>query len=532
MFEVGLASVCDEINEAFRTSNFQRAEALLWPALDQFNKTPQLWFYAGNIFFKTGRPALSAICFERAIELDENPLVLANLGAAYRRLNQHEEGLAVLRAALERNPDYEPALVNLGAMYVNEGSPELGIPHLEKAVALGQARGKLETGAEWNLGLLYLEASRFAEGFDIYRGGYGAERLVRTYAYGEVPEPKRLDAADHQAAQGVGSGAHPKHTLIVWGEQGIGDEMMFATCLNQAIEHYDIVLECHPRLEKLHRNSTWARKLAADGRQVRIYPTRKDENIGWPITENIRADFKCPIGDLASFYRRDIDAFHAAWRETGPTYAANPVEATEYRQMLHAWSGGRPIVCLATHGGVLTTARQYRTLRIPELEYLLEHTNCFFVGLDYDDMTPVMLHLDAKFPGRYRWYPSIVQHWDYDHTAALLAACDMNVMVCQSAFHMSAGMGLPTRCLVPKRCAWRYAPIQDHPELSYWYPGDEVRLYRQEDPDSWAAPLNRLIADINALRPATKIFGRNVDDAAVAFLPEPAISADAVGSRA
>jgi tetratricopeptide (TPR) repeat protein len=200
MFEVGLEQVCEEINDAFGGKNFARVDSLLWPALDQFPEVPQLWFYAGNLAFKTGKAALSAMCFERAVQLDENPLVLANLGAAYRRMNRHEDGLAVLQRALERDPNYEPALVNYGAMWVNEGRPENGIPSLEKAVALGRARGKLEEGAEWNLGLLYLEAGRFAEGFDIYRNGYGAERLVRTYGYGDVPEPKRLDNEVHAAA--------------------------------------------------------------------------------------------------------------------------------------------------------------------------------------------------------------------------------------------------------------------------------------------------------------------------------------------
>jgi ADP-heptose:LPS heptosyltransferase len=92
-----------------------------------------------------------------------------------------------------------------------------------------------------------------------------------------------------------------------------------------------------------------------------------------------------------------------------------------------------------------------------------------------------------------------VQHWDFDHTAALLAACDLTVTVCQSAAHLSASMGLPTRVLTPIRCAWRYCPIPHEPELWAWYPDPEIRLYRQDDPDSWSGPLGRVIADINAL---------------------------------
>ena len=42
MFEVGLANVCEEISQAFKGSNYQRVEGLLWPALDQYNDVPQL----------------------------------------------------------------------------------------------------------------------------------------------------------------------------------------------------------------------------------------------------------------------------------------------------------------------------------------------------------------------------------------------------------------------------------------------------------------------------------------------------------
>lgn len=496
MFEVGLTAVCDEINGAFRQSNFKRVEELLWPALDQFNDLPQLWFYAGNVFFQTGRPALAARCFEHCIKLDENPLVMANLGASYRRLNQHENGLAVLNATLERNPDYEPALVNLGAMYVNEGTPETGIPPLEKAVALGSAKGRMETGAEWNLGLLYLESGRFAEGFDIYRRGYGSERVVRNYAYGDQPEPKRLEPEDHTAALAGAALGHDKKTLIVWGEQGIGDELMFATCINEAMSHYHIIFECHPRLEKIHRASTWARR---ENGGHNIFPTRKDQGISWPKDFGIKAAYKCPIADLASFYRRDVQSFIDANARSAPFYSFNRDEAEGYRAYLQAMAQGRKIVGLAMHGGVLTTARQYRTLRQPDIEYLFDNTDCVFVSLDYDDMTPFVLHLSEKYPGRFIWNPAIVQHWDYDHTAALLAATDLNVLVCQSAAHLSAGIGANTRVLAPKRAAWREILIPSLGDAWYWWPSETTKMYMQTDADSWKAPLDRVIADIKGL---------------------------------
>lgn len=480
MQELGLDLVCDEIAEAFSNNNYTRVDHLLWPALDQFPQTPQLWFYAGNLNFNLGKVALADTCFQRCIDLEANPLVLANLGAAKRRLNQHDEGIAVLKAALDKQPDYEPALINLGSMYVNEGCPEEGIPYLERARAVGEKKGRYERGCLWNLGLLYLEAGRFAEGFDIYRTGLGAERLMRSYgkASDGISEPEILQP--DSPTQGK--------TLIVWGEQGIGDELMAGTMLEEAREDFgEIIFECHPRLEKLHR-------MAHPG--MRIYPTRKEEYIGWPITDNIKADYKCPILDLASRYRRDLASFKAA---SQPTYRVDEAETAEYRAELESLAKGRPIVALATHGGVMQTARGYRTMRHPDAEYLFENTDCLFVGVDYDDMTSFTMHMHEKFgDNRYVWFPSIVQHWDYDHTAALIAACDMTVTVCQSAAHLSAGIGKPTRVLTPQRCAWRYARMPE-PELWFFYPHENVKLYRQVEPTSWKGPLERVIADIKEL---------------------------------
>lgn len=478
MHEIGLPQVLAGIEAAAQAGDHAKVEALLWPALDQFPDLPQLWFYAGNVLFQTGRAALAVRALEYAAQLDEQPLVLANLGAAYRRLNRIEEGRRVLTAALERDPDYAPALTNMGSLYVNEGNPHAGIPYLERALSAG------ERAAAWNLALLYLEAGEFARGFDLYRLGHGHERMVRSYGsdtYG-IPEPKLLEPDDPREGK----------TLIVWGEQGIGDELMFGTILEEARRDFgQVIFECHPRLERLHR-------AAHPGMQ--IFPTRKDQYITWPIEHQVRADYKAPIGDLAGLYRRSREDFIRAWERAGPTYRYNINEALEYRRLLELRAEGRPIVALATRGGVIQTARTYRTLRIPDVDYLFSQTDCLFVGVDYDDMLQFASYVQERHEDRYLWFPSIVQAWDYDHVAALLAACDLTVAVCQSVAHLSAGLGLPTRVLVPKRCAWRYGL---EGEEWYWYPDPAVKLYRQSDPDRWREPLDRVIADIRALKRRT-----------------------------
>ena len=419
-------------------------------------------------------------------------MVLANLGAAFRKLNKHEEGISVLKAAIDRRPDYQPALVNLGSMYVNEGCPEKGIPYLERAVELGRKTNQMERGAEWNLSLLYLEAGRFKEGFEFYRHGYGKERLVRMFGKESkgIPEPKRLEPDSPTTIDGR------RAKLIVWTEQGIGDDLMFATILPDALQDFDIYLEGHPRLDELYRRSVYGSRLSG------LYLTRKEDQIDWPITDNVIADYKCPIGDLAARYRSTAQSFRDSWAKYGPYYSCDPSESAQYREHLRLIADGRPIVGLATRGGVMQTARTYRTLRVPDADYLFQSTDCLFVSLDYDDMTQFASYAFDKYgENRYRWIPSVVQHYDFHHTAALIDACDLVVTVCQTAAHVAAGMGKPTRVLTAKRVAWREAHLPGFgPDEWNWYPDPAIKMYRQEQADDWKVPLDRVIADVRALR--------------------------------
>ena len=483
MQEVGIADVYRAIEAAFKDNDLERVDALLWPALDQFPYESRLYFYGGCVFFKRGQCAVGALMFQRAVELDDSPHIYSNLGACYRRMNLHEQGIQVLRAALDRDPNYAPTLVNLGPMFVNEGRPQDGIPHLEKAMKIGTERGAI-----WNCGLLYLESARFAEGFDLYRQGVTHERASRSYGLKGGKEPELLTPELFAANRGQGK------QLIVWGEQGIGDELMFGTCIEELRQDFEVVFECHPRLEKLHRN-------AHPG--LKIYPTRKEEIIFWPVNEVPNADFKMPIGDVGCYYRRSLEDFKRAWK--GGFYHAKATEIEGYQRRLELTAGDRPIIGLASRGGVMQTSRTYRTIRHAEIDRLMTETDALFVSLDYDDMFELAAYIAEKHgPDRYRWFPAITQHWDYDHTAALIGACDMVVTVCQSVFHMSASMGQTTRVLTPKRCAWRYAPVPGEPELSYWYPGEQIKLYRQDDELSWQHPLDKVIADINSMTVANQ----------------------------
>jgi len=78
---------------------------------------------------------------------------------------------------------------------------------------------------------------------------------------------------------------------------------------------------------------------------------------------------------------------------------------------------------------------------------------------------------------------------DYEDTAAAIAALDLVVTVDTSVAHLAGAMGRPTWVLLPFTPDWRWLRER---EDTPWYPS--LRLFRQDAPAAWDAPLAAVVA--------------------------------------
>lgn len=472
MQELGLPQVVERISQAIREENFQLADGLLWPALDQKPDVGPLWFYGGILQSMQGRQAVAVECFKKSQELEPHPANWANLGGVLRTMGRVQECRSVLLRGLDQVGDDPDILGNLAGSYVNEGNPQTGIEYGERALAIKPTHG----GVMFNLALLHLEAGNYARGFDLYADGAHKHRLEKHYD----PDPPLLTPELHEHLKGKGK------RLIIYGEQGIGDELMFSTIMRDAKKDYEIIFDCHARLESLYRHAEW---MKSPGYPITLHATRKTkaDKLEWSSD----ADAKMPIGNLGRFYRRSPESF--TWN--GPVYSANPKEAREMRAQLEKIAAGRKIIGLALRGGTMSTARTYRMMPPQAISEVLSDPRYLFVSLDYEDMTKFGEHMTQTYgPGRFLWYPSACWAWDYSHTAALVRATDAVVTVCQSVAHLSAAMGHPTYVLTPSKPAWRYGL---RGESWIWYAHPNARLLRQIDED-WGPPSSALADALRA----------------------------------
>ncbi|QDV45283.1 Tetratricopeptide repeat protein [Stieleria neptunia] len=64
----------------------------------------------------------------------ENDLMLDDVAVSLEKLKRYDEGIAVVRKQLERNPDRYESLANLGTIYIHDGQLTEGLKWIERAI--------------------------------------------------------------------------------------------------------------------------------------------------------------------------------------------------------------------------------------------------------------------------------------------------------------------------------------------------------------------------------------------------------------
>jgi Tfp pilus assembly protein PilF len=270
--------------------------------------------------------------------------------------------------------------------------------------------------------------------------------------------------------------------LLVCAEQGLGDQIMFASCLEDLspIAPGSIV-ECDPRLVGL-----FARSFP----ELRAYPHRRKDEEPWRLDDHGPVA-KTWIGSLPARFRRNRKDF-----PTGKGHLrADPAGVEGWSKRLAALGDGLKIG-ISWRGGSATTRRVTRSIGLEHWGPILSHPGVHFVSLQYGDCT-------EEIAGVTRARGLRISHWeeairDCDETAALVCALDLVVSVQTSVAHLAGALGKRVWVLVPRVAEWRYG---ESGETMPWYPS--ARLFRQQG-HGWDGTLLEVAGALRALSAGTR----------------------------
>jgi tetratricopeptide (TPR) repeat protein len=439
---------------------------LKWDRLhNEWPEHPDIAGAYGITLIHLGKSALGAAMMERARTLGvPGPGTWINQALAYKKEHHDELAAKCYKKALEMadanpkldergiNYDKAHALHGLAGLYVNAGQPHKCVYWAEKALKVDPD----DRFARWNKALAHLELGEWEEGFRLYdEAGFIAtplkpmERKLKTY--GGLP---KWDGT-------------PGQTVICYGEQGVGDEIMFASVLPDLMKDCRVIVDCDKRIDGFIKRSF-------PGLEAVYNTSDIDATFDW--IKNHKPDAFLPMGNLGKHYRKKDADFPKV-----PYFKADSEKVEKWRDLLSGYKGLR--VGISWAGGLKTTRFDKRTVPLSDWGDILQIPGVDFFSLQYRNVYASKPADEAATVGNK--FGVAIHHWedvirDYEETAGLLANLDLVITVNTSLHHLCGALGIQQWCLTPRYVAWRYGTKGPSP----WY--GNCTMLRQREDGGWS----------------------------------------------
>ncbi|MDH4028292.1 MAG: tetratricopeptide repeat protein, partial [Nitrospirota bacterium] len=355
--------------------------------------------------------------------------------------------------AIEAEPGYAEAYCNLGILHAYKGMFDIAIDYYKKALGLRPDYAFAHT----NMALAYLAKGDLGKGWREYEW-----RLLEEAAPVQLDHLPRWD----------GSPLKDK-TLFIYYEQGIGDEIMFASCLpDLSAAGGKYIMECDERLVPLFSRSFPG---------AMFIPHLK------PGDEIPHADMKTAIGSLPLFFRPDLSSMPQQRSYLVP----DETKAGMWRARFNGLGSGLK-VGISWRGGAQERIKRIRSMSPEQWSGIFSIPGAHFINLQYGDCSQELKELRETRGVTIHDWEDADPLKDLDNFAAQIAALDLVISVDNSTVHMAGALGIPVWALLSEACDWRWMrDVEDTP----WY--RSVRLIREESEGGREGALERAAEILN-----------------------------------
>ncbi|MES2896085.1 MAG: tetratricopeptide repeat protein [Pseudomonadota bacterium] len=408
---------------------YDDAIELLKSAVGRAPDQPLLWNTLGSTLAEQGDPATAQIFFDEALRLD---------------------------------PDFAKARYNRGNVRLFQGDSAGALEDCERAMT---APMPLDERLMMRLArsTILLDLGRVGEGWDDYEARLDPSFADVTLVM--VDRPRWNPGADLAG----------KSILIV-GEQGLGDEVMFANVVPDVIEALGpegrLTLAVEPRLVPLFQRSFPTAHVGAhatyqaEGRTYRLAPFLDE-------AATARIDLWTPIGSLLRQFRREV----AAYPNRPRFLEADPARLAHWRAVLDTAPAGRKVGLLWKSGSTMGARHRYYS-SFEQWAPVLAAQGITFVNLQYGDVEAELEQARRELGVEIWNPPGIDLKQDLDDVAALSCALDLVVGFANATSNIAAACGAPS-WLISMAGAWARLGTDRYP----WYP--QMRTFVPEAFREW-----------------------------------------------
>lgn len=450
------ADACINLGNIYQAlGEHEKAEACFRRGLDSNPNLANVWSSLGSVVRSMGRLEEARDLCSKATRLDPlSPIAHNNLGLVHIDLSDFEAATSSFKRALTINPELAEAHDNLGTAYKMVGNLEQALDQHKRALELNPD----SPPAAFNLSLAYLLRGNLQSGYDLYHWRW--KNQPHKLKWREFPQPM-WDGSDLNGK-----------TLLVWGEQGLGDEIVFASLYRDLIARgAHCIFACDPRLIPLFERSF---------DQARIYPNTVPAH---PDVLSPDIDFQCPAGALMKWLLPDFSNGEKREAYLVPDQGLVSKLQDRYRK-----GGGKKVVGLGWMTEHPSIKWQYN-FPTDIFDNLLKTPGVQFVCLQYGDHHQEIENIYERTGVRVLQDNEINPLQDFDRFAAQEAAMDLVISVVNSTAVTASAIGVPVWGVLPAVSEWRWGNEGD---TCRWYPS--MKIFRSPLGGDWSDVSNAMTA--------------------------------------
>lgn len=342
-----------------------------------------------------------------------------NLGLALIGLNNLDEARYSTETALTLNPNCYEAKLNIATILGAQQQSFKAIEIYENILLdSNNLSSRLLSSIKYNLSYEYLNLGKIKQGWDFYDNG-----LDKTITYSKRRRPDRSFLVPKWEGHELND-----ETLMVWGEQGVGDEILFLSLIpDLLLKAKSIILETEPRLLEIAKRSF-------PSIEVRAYSFSIDGN-----QTNFDYNYHIPIGSLNKFLRKSLSDY-----ENKTPYLVPCTDNKHIFNDLIDSNSSKTIIGLCWRSGLMNIERSVNYIPLDQWGEIFSIPNAIFINLQYGDCEAELINAEEKFNIKIHRWSDIDLKNDLDTVFSLISKLDLVVTAATAVSSMSFSIGTKT----------------------------------------------------------------------------------------
>jgi len=471
-----------------KRERFKEAIQAYKQAIELNSESAESYYNLGLLLQEQNRSSEAIQAYQDAIEINPNySKAYNNLGSILKTQGKFEEAIQAYRQAIKNSPSYSQAHNNLGIALSDQGKLEEAIQAYQNVLKinpnhgptynnLGNAlrdQGKLEKAVQ-----AYKQAIEINPQFPEAHHNLGTslflagdfENCWKHYEWRWQCPNTHLSLKERHLPQRRWEGSELTDTsILVWAEQGVGDQITFASMFPSLLQAgAKVIVECEQRLIPLFKRSF---------PEIRFYP---QESLPHAQLFDTNINYQIPMGSLGRWFRADQDSFS---RNKQSYLKACPEETEKRRRKYQELSNGSMLVGISwKSAGPDQSWSESRS--IPLNDYwasVLSYEDCYFINLQYGDVKRELELLKLETGLAIYSDQEVYALEDLDNFAAQVSALDLVISIDNTTVHIAGALGQRVWTLLPHIPYWRW--MRDG-EDTLWY--KNMRLFRQDHIGDWS----------------------------------------------